>query len=154
MFRFRRLLLASVLVSSALCVVPMSASADIYCVEVDPCVHLLEAGTTQTTIQLALDAAAANGVEDDVILVGSRVAPYVGPFISTDPEKVTLHLGDVLVAEKGGRARAYTEEQGKAVMAPAEITVRVGLGRGVESATVWTCDFSYDYVKINADYRS
>ncbi len=71
-----------------------------------------------------------------------------------DPARVTLHLGDVLVAEKGGRAAAYTEEQGKAVMAPAEITVRVGLGRGVESATVWTCDFSYDYVKINADYRS
>jgi glutamate N-acetyltransferase/amino-acid N-acetyltransferase len=71
-----------------------------------------------------------------------------------DPAKVTLHLGDVLVAEKGGRARAYSEEQGKAVMAPAEITVRVGLGRGVECATVWTCDFSYDYVKINADYRS
>jgi glutamate N-acetyltransferase/amino-acid N-acetyltransferase len=71
-----------------------------------------------------------------------------------DPAKVTLHLGDVLVAEKGGRAAAYTEEQGKAVMAPAEITVRVGLGRGLESATVWTCDFSYDYVKINADYRS
>ena len=95
MFRFRRLLLASVLVSSALCVVPMSASADIYCVEVDPCVHLLEAGTTQTTIQLALDAAAANGVEDDVILVGSRVAPYVGPFVYNDPEKVTLlGLGD------------------------------------------------------------
>ena len=46
------------------------------------------------------------------------------------------------------------DEQGKAVMAPAEITVRVGLGRGVETATVWTCDFSYDYVKINADYRS
>jgi len=71
-----------------------------------------------------------------------------------DPARVTLHLGDVLVAEKGGRAAAYTEEQGKAVMAPAEITVRVGLGRGEESATVWTCDFSYDYVKINADYRS
>jgi glutamate N-acetyltransferase/amino-acid N-acetyltransferase len=71
-----------------------------------------------------------------------------------DPAKVTLHLGDVLVAEMGGRAAAYTEEQGKAVMAPAEITVRVGLGRGLESATVWTCDFSYDYVKINADYRS
>lgn len=71
-----------------------------------------------------------------------------------DPAKVTLHLGDVLVAEKGGRAPGYTEEQGKAVMAPAEIAVRVGLGRGIESATVWTCDFSYDYVKINADYRS
>jgi glutamate N-acetyltransferase/amino-acid N-acetyltransferase len=74
--------------------------------------------------------------------------------VDLDPAKVTLHLGDVLVAEKGGRAQAYTEDQGKAVMAPAEITVRVGLGRGVESATVWTCDFSYDYVKINADYRS
>ena len=77
-----------------------------------------------------------------------------GGIADLDPERVTLHLGDVLVAEKGGRAAAYTEDQGKAVMAPAEITVRVGLGRGVESATVWTCDFSYDYVKINADYRS
>jgi glutamate N-acetyltransferase / amino-acid N-acetyltransferase len=71
-----------------------------------------------------------------------------------DPAKVTLHLGDTLVAENGGRAASYTEEQGRAAMAPAEITVRVGLGRGIESATVWTCDFSYDYVKINADYRS
>jgi glutamate N-acetyltransferase/amino-acid N-acetyltransferase len=77
-----------------------------------------------------------------------------GGIADLDPAKVTLHLGDVLVAEKGGRAAAYTEEQGKSVMAPAEITVRVGLGRGVEAATVWTCDFSYDYVKINADYRS
>ena len=71
-----------------------------------------------------------------------------------DPSKVTLHLGESLVAEHGGRAASYTEEQGKAAMKPAEITVRVGLGRGAESATVWTCDFSYDYVKINADYRS
>jgi glutamate N-acetyltransferase/amino-acid N-acetyltransferase len=71
-----------------------------------------------------------------------------------DPERVTLHLGEALVAEQGGRAAAYTEEQGRQAMAPAEITVRVGLGRGEESATVWTCDFSYDYVKINADYRS
>jgi glutamate N-acetyltransferase/amino-acid N-acetyltransferase len=71
-----------------------------------------------------------------------------------DPSKVTLHLGDVLVVEKGARAVSYTEEQGKAVMKPAEITVRVGLGRGIETASVWTCDYSYDYVKINADYRS
>jgi glutamate N-acetyltransferase/amino-acid N-acetyltransferase len=67
---------------------------------------------------------------------------------------VTLHLGNVLVVEKGARAVTYTEEQGKAVMKPAEITIRVGLGRGIETASVWTCDFSYDYVKINADYRS
>jgi glutamate N-acetyltransferase/amino-acid N-acetyltransferase len=71
-----------------------------------------------------------------------------------DPVKVTLRLGDVLVAEKGGRAATYTEEQGKRVMQQAEIAVRVGLGRGDECATVWTCDLSYDYVKINADYRS
>ena len=71
-----------------------------------------------------------------------------------DPARITLHLGDVLVAEKGGRATSYTEEQGKRVMKEAEITVRVALERGIESATVWTCDFSYDYVKINADYRS
>jgi glutamate N-acetyltransferase/amino-acid N-acetyltransferase len=71
-----------------------------------------------------------------------------------DPAKVSLYLGDVLVAEKGGRALSYTEEQGKRVMKPSEIAVRVVLDRGIETATVWTCDFSYDYVKINADYRS
>jgi glutamate N-acetyltransferase/amino-acid N-acetyltransferase len=71
-----------------------------------------------------------------------------------DPTKVSLQLGGVKVVEHGARAATYTEEQGKAVMKPAEITIRVTLGRGVETATAWTCDFSYDYVKINADYRS
>jgi glutamate N-acetyltransferase / amino-acid N-acetyltransferase len=71
-----------------------------------------------------------------------------------DTAKVRLYLGDVLVSELGGRAASYTEEQGQRVMKGAEIAVRVELGRGVESATVWTCDFSYDYVKINAEYRS
>jgi glutamate N-acetyltransferase/amino-acid N-acetyltransferase len=71
-----------------------------------------------------------------------------------DVSKVTLQLGDVVVAQNGGRAPSYTEAQGKAAMKPEEITVRVLLGRGIETATVWTCDFSYDYVKINADYRS
>ncbi|MEO7743439.1 MAG: bifunctional glutamate N-acetyltransferase/amino-acid acetyltransferase ArgJ [Usitatibacter sp.] len=71
-----------------------------------------------------------------------------------DPAKVGLRLGDVKVVEQGGRAHSYTEAQGKAVMKESEITVRVTLGRGDECATVWTCDFSCDYVKINADYRS
>ncbi|WP_255990272.1 bifunctional glutamate N-acetyltransferase/amino-acid acetyltransferase ArgJ [Chitinolyticbacter albus] len=71
-----------------------------------------------------------------------------------DVEQLEVWLGDVLVAEKGGRAASYTEEQGQRVMNEAEITVTVKLGRGSEAATVWTCDFSYDYVKINADYRS
>ncbi|MCC4117895.1 bifunctional glutamate N-acetyltransferase/amino-acid acetyltransferase ArgJ [Aromatoleum toluclasticum] len=61
---------------------------------------------------------------------------------------------EVLVAENGGRAATYREEAGARVMQESEITVRVDLGRGLERATVWTCDFSYDYVKINADYRS
>ncbi len=64
------------------------------------------------------------------------------------------NAGDVLVAEHGGRAASYEEAQGAAVMKEAEITVRVVLNRGDAEATVWTCDFSYDYVKINADYRS
>ncbi len=71
-----------------------------------------------------------------------------------DQNKITLHLGDVLVAEKGGRAASYREEDGVRVMKESEILVQVNLGRGKESATVWTCDFSTDYVKINADYRS
>ena len=62
--------------------------------------------------------------------------------------------GETLVAEQGGRAAAYTEDQGAAIMQDAEITVRVDLARGKAQATVWTCDLSYDYVKINADYRS
>ena len=71
-----------------------------------------------------------------------------------DVSKVNLYLDDVLVAENGGRASSYREEDGQRVMKQAEIGVRVELNRGAASETVWTCDFSYDYVKINADYRS
>ena len=71
-----------------------------------------------------------------------------------DVDGVKVWLDDVLVAEKGGRAAAYREEEGARVMAQAEIVVRVDLGRGNAAAQVYTCDFSYDYVKINADYRS
>ena len=71
-----------------------------------------------------------------------------------DVDKLELYLGDVLVAEHGGRAVSYQEAQGAAVMKESDITVRVVLNRGQAEATVWTCDFSYDYVKINADYRS
>lgn len=71
-----------------------------------------------------------------------------------DVSKVNLYLDDVLVAEAGGRARSYREEDGQRVMKQAEITVRVQLNRGQASTTIWTCDFSHDYVSINADYRS
>ena len=75
-----------------------------------------------------------------------------------DAAGVRVWLGsggeEVLVSEHGGRAASYREEDGSRIMKNAEITVRVDLGRGAAEATVWTCDFSYDYVKINADYRS
>jgi glutamate N-acetyltransferase/amino-acid N-acetyltransferase len=71
-----------------------------------------------------------------------------------DVSALKLYLGDFLVAEHGGRAASYEEAQGAAVMKEPEITVRVDLGRGDADVTIWTCDFSYDYVKINADYRS
>ena len=71
-----------------------------------------------------------------------------------DQTKIDLFLDDVHVAKQGGRNPSYREEDGQRVMKQSEIDVRVVLHRGVASATVWTCDLSYDYVKINADYRS
>jgi len=69
-------------------------------------------------------------------------------------ETLKLYLDDVLVAEHGGRAASYREEDGQRVMQQSDITIRVVLNRGAVNATLWTCDFSYDYVKINASYRS
>ncbi|KYC28939.1 Arginine biosynthesis bifunctional protein ArgJ [Includes: Glutamate N-acetyltransferase; Amino-acid acetyltransferase] [Sterolibacterium denitrificans] len=71
-----------------------------------------------------------------------------------DVTKVKLWLGETLVAENGGPAASYREADGAREMAPAEIVMRIDLARGQAQAKVWTCDFSYDYVKINADYRS
>ena len=71
-----------------------------------------------------------------------------------DQTRIDLYLDDVHVAVSGGRNPAYREEDGQRVMKQSEITVRVVLGRGDASDTVWTCDFSHDYVTINADYRS
>ena len=69
-------------------------------------------------------------------------------------DKIELYLDDVHVVTQGGRHAAYKEEDGKRVMKQSEITIRVLLGRGDASETVWTCDLSHDYVTINADYRS
>ncbi len=71
-----------------------------------------------------------------------------------DQTKIDLFLDDVHVVEGGGRRPSYREEDGQRVMKQSEIVVRVDLHRGAAAATVWTCDLSYDYVKINADYRS
>jgi len=71
-----------------------------------------------------------------------------------DPNTLDLYLDDVHVAVRGGRNPAYREEDGQRVMKQSEITVRVVLGRGNASDTIWTCDLSHEYVSINADYRS
>jgi glutamate N-acetyltransferase/amino-acid N-acetyltransferase len=71
-----------------------------------------------------------------------------------DASKVDLYLDDVLVAKGGGRFAGYREEQGVGAMKKPEFTVRALLNRGKAAATVWTCDLSFEYVKINAEYRS
>ena len=69
-------------------------------------------------------------------------------------DEVSLSLNGVLIAENGARASSYTEEAGVAAMAPEDLIISIDLGRGEKSATLWTTDFSYDYVKINAEYRT
>ena len=71
-----------------------------------------------------------------------------------DLERVTIHLDETCIVRDGGRAPDYTEEQGQRVMARPEIVIRVGLGRGEAAARIWTTDLSFDYVRINAEYRT
>ncbi len=71
-----------------------------------------------------------------------------------DVSKIDVYLGEVCIASRGGRSATYTEEQGSAVMAREEITIRIELGRGDCSETIWTTDLSHEYVKINAEYRT
>ncbi len=124
-------------------------------------------------ITIAVDGAAS---DDEAVRVAKAIAhsplvktaffasdPNLGRLImaignagiaNLDTSRVNLFIGDVKVIERGGRAASYDEVQGAGAMKPAEITIRVDIGRGNASARVWTCDFSYDYVKINAEYRT
>lgn len=85
-----------------------------------------------------------------------RILAAVGraPVANFDVDAVTIDLGEVRIVEHGGRAASYREAAGSAVMAEEEITIRIGLGRGQDSARVWTTDLTREYVAINADYRS
>lgn len=85
-----------------------------------------------------------------------RILAAVGraPVDDFDVSRVVIDLGEVRLVENGGRAASYSEAAGSAVMAQEEISIRINLGRGDASATVWTSDLSHDYVSINADYRS
>ncbi len=69
-------------------------------------------------------------------------------------DDVSLYLNGVLIAEQGARAASYTEEQGQQAMSATDLVINVRLGRGCAAATLWTTDLSYDYVRINAEYRT
>ena len=69
-------------------------------------------------------------------------------------DAITIHLDDLCIVSQGGRDPGYSEQRGQEVMERDEIKVGINLGRGSATATVWTCDFSYDYVRINAEYRT
>ena len=84
------------------------------------------------------------------ILAATR---YAG-ITALDVSQAQLWLGDVWVAKNGGRNPDYLEADGQRVMQEAEILITVDLGRGAIERTMWTCDFSHEYVSINADYRS
>jgi len=85
-----------------------------------------------------------------------RILAAIGraPVAALDVERISVWLDEVLIAERGARAASYTEAAGQAVMARAEITIRIELGRGACAETLWTTDLSYDYVRINAEYRT
>jgi glutamate N-acetyltransferase/amino-acid N-acetyltransferase len=86
--------------------------------------------------------------------LGRILAAVGNAGIALETAKVDLFLDEVLVAKRGGRSPDYREERAAAVMKKPEFTVRVVLNRGAAQATVWTCDLSFDYVKINAEYRT
>ncbi len=71
-----------------------------------------------------------------------------------DISQVSIFLDDVCIVENGGKSPAYTEAAGQAVVSQSAFAIRIVLGRGDVSERIWTCDLSYDYVKINAEYRS
>ena len=71
-----------------------------------------------------------------------------------DVDAVSLSINGVLIAEHGARAASYTEQAGVAAMEPEDLLISIDLALGNETATIWTTDFSYDYVKINAEYRT
>jgi glutamate N-acetyltransferase/amino-acid N-acetyltransferase len=120
----------------------------------------VEGGKTQAECRLVAYAIAHSPLVKTAFFASDpnlgRILAAVGyaGIADLDQTGIDLYLDDVHVALKGGRNPAYREEDGQRVMKQSEITVRVVLGRGQATDTVWTCDLSHDYVTINADYRS
>lgn len=85
-----------------------------------------------------------------------RILAAVGraPISSIDVSGIHIWIGDVKLVSAGAADPDYTEQAGAAVFAQSDIQIRIDMGAGDASTTVWTCDFSHEYVSINADYRS
>lgn len=120
----------------------------------------IDGGTTEAECKLAAYAIAHSPLVKTAFFASDpnlgRILAAVGyaGIADLDQTLIDLHLDDVHVVHQGGRHPDYREEHGQRVMKQSEITVRVNLNRGPSSSTVWTCDLSLDYVRINADYRS
>jgi glutamate N-acetyltransferase/amino-acid N-acetyltransferase len=120
----------------------------------------IDGGSTEAECRLAAYAIAHSPLVKTAFFASDpnlgRILAAVGyaGIADLDQTLIDLHLDDVHVVRQGGRHPDYREEDGQRVMKQSEIAVRVNLNRGAASATVWTCDLSVDYVKINADYRS
>ena len=122
-------------------------------------IRVEEAGSTDEALKVAYSVAHSPLVKTAFFASDpnlGRILAAIGyaGIDDLDVSGIRLWLGDVLVAVDGGRNPSYQEADGQRVMKEAEILVRIALGRGTVSDTVYTCDFSHDYVSINADYRS
>ena len=122
-------------------------------------IRVEEAGTTEEALKVAYAVAHSPLVKTAFFASDpnlGRILAAVGyaGIDDLDVSNIRLWLDDVLVAKNGGRNPDYQEADGQRVMKQAEIQVRIALGRGKVADTVYTCDFSHEYVSINADYRS
>lgn len=122
-------------------------------------IQVEQAATSQEALDLAYTIAHSPLVKTALFASDpnwGRILAALGraPIEDLDLDAVRIYLGDVLLVEQGGRAKTYTEEAGQSVVDQDEILIRIELARGTVAETVWTTDFSHDYVTINAEYRS
>ena len=120
---------------------------------------VVEGGSTQDICLKIAYAIANSPLMKTAIYAGDanwgRIVMAIGKAgVSVDPTKINVYLGDVRLMLNGGKDPDYREEEGAAVMAEDEITIRVDLGSGDCTETVWTSDLSYEYIRINAEYRT
>ena len=116
----------------------------------EPCASWSASWFQTRTIRLI----SLNGIAGEDPNWGRIVAAVGKSGAAADRDLLTIHFGDVLVAENGWVAPSYTEEAGAALMKEQDITINIGLGLGDGKCTVWTCDLTHQYITINADYRS